>query len=162
MNNIFVGNLSFAATKEDVKKLFDPFGLVADVVIMISIKGKSRGYGFVAMPNEEERVKAIAALEGVEFMQRKLTVSLVSPKVPGEVKLKEVVLLPRKEAGAKGPRMKRLGNDRARKASAPKPLPKKQNNASKPRGKAERSEKPFSKTRAKRKLSYNMSRHVKH
>jgi len=87
MNNIFVGNLSFKATKEDVVKLFEPFGMVANVVIMEGKKGASRGYGFVNMPNEEEKSAAIAALAGKEFMWRVLSVSPVAPKVKSEVKL---------------------------------------------------------------------------
>jgi len=87
MNNIFVGNLSFKATKEDVIKLFEPFGSVANAVIMERKKGKSRGYGFVDMPNEEQKNAAIAALEGKEFMWRVLSVSPVIPKVKSEVKL---------------------------------------------------------------------------
>lgn len=162
MNNIFVGNLSFAATKEDIKKLFEPFGVVENSVIVTRGKGESRGYGFVDMPNEEEKVKAIAALEGKDFMQRKLTVSPVTPKDKAEIKLKEFIPLVRKESGAGSSKAQRRGNDREKKPSAPKPLHKKSDSAPKPRGKAERSEKPFSKTRAKRKLSYNMSRHAKH
>jgi RNA recognition motif-containing protein len=50
-------------------------------------KGKSRGYGFVDMPNEEEKNAAIAALKGKEFMWRVLSVSPVIPKVKSEVKL---------------------------------------------------------------------------
>ena len=88
MNNIFVGNLSFSATKEDVQKLFEPFGMVANVVIMERKKGKSRGYAFVDMPNEEEKNKAIEGLEGKEFMYRVLSVSPVIPKVPGQPKKK--------------------------------------------------------------------------
>jgi len=86
MNNIFVGNLSFKATKEDVVKLFDPFGTVANVVVVEKKKGKSRGFGFVDMPNEEERSAAIAALQGKEFMWRVLSVSPVIPKVKSTVK----------------------------------------------------------------------------
>ena len=88
MNNIFVGNLSFQATKEDIIKLFEPFGSVANAVIMERKKGKSRGYGFVDMPNEEEKNAAIAALQGKEFMWRVLSVSVVIPKVKGEPKPK--------------------------------------------------------------------------
>jgi len=84
MNNIFVGNLSFQATKEDLVKLFEPFGAVANAVIMERKKGKSRGYGFVDMPNEEEKNTAITALQGKEFMWRVLSVSPVIPKVKGE------------------------------------------------------------------------------
>ena len=89
MNNIFVGNLSFEATKEDVVKLFEEFGAVANVLIMQGKKGKSRGYGFVDMPNEEEKNAAITALQGKEFMWRVLSVSSVIPKVKGEVKVKK-------------------------------------------------------------------------
>ncbi len=89
MNNIFVGNLSFTTTKEQLLKLFEPFGAVANVVIMERKKGKSRGYGFVDMPNEEEKNKAIAGLDGKEFMWRVLSVSLVAPKVKGEVRPKK-------------------------------------------------------------------------
>ena len=88
MNNIFVGNLSFQATKEDLVKLFEPFGAVANAVIMERKKGKSRGYGFVDMPNEEEKNAAITALAGKEFMWRVLSVSPVIPKVKGELSKK--------------------------------------------------------------------------
>ena len=88
MNNIFVGNLSFQATKEDLIKLFEPFGSVANAVIMERKKGKSRGYGFVDMPNEEEKNAAIAALAGKEFMWRVLSVSPVIPKIRNEEKPK--------------------------------------------------------------------------
>lgn len=81
MNNIFVGNLSFEATKEDIQKLFEPFGVVANAVIVERKKGKSRGYGFVEMPNEEERTKAIEDLHGKEFMGRELSVSVLVPKI---------------------------------------------------------------------------------
>ena len=81
MNNIFVGNLSFKSTKEDVQKFFEPFGAVANVVIMERKKGKSLGYGFVDMPNEDERNKAIAALDGRELMMRILSVGPIVPKV---------------------------------------------------------------------------------
>src|SRR5471030_754494 len=86
MNNIFVGNLSFEASKEDLVKLFEPFGTVASAVIMERKKGKSRGYGFVDMPNEEEKNAAIAALQGKEFMWRILSVGPVIPKVKSEEK----------------------------------------------------------------------------
>jgi RNA recognition motif-containing protein len=88
MNNIFVGNLSFHSTKEDVQKLFEPFGTVAHVVIKERKKGQSRGFGFVDMPNEEEKNKAIAALNNFGFMGRVLVVSKVIPKVEGEFRPK--------------------------------------------------------------------------
>ena len=89
MNNIFVGNISFKATKEDLIKLFEPFGKVDQADILIGKKGTSRGYGFVDMPNEEEKNAAIAALQGKEFMWRVLSVGPVMPKPKGMEKPKE-------------------------------------------------------------------------
>jgi|GEM_PF-276913 len=86
MNNIFVGNLSFEATKEDVQKLFESYGVVSGVSIVKGKKGKSRGFGFVDMPNEEQKDKAIAALKGQEHMGRELLVTVVIPKVKSEFK----------------------------------------------------------------------------
>ncbi len=79
--NIFVGNLSFSATEADIKKLFEGFGGVASVRIVLEKKGtKSRGFGFVRMPDEQQAQNAIAALTGKEFMGRPLNVSPVRPK----------------------------------------------------------------------------------
>jgi len=79
--NIFVGNLLFEATEGDVKKLFAGFGNVASVAIVMEKKGiKSRGFGFVQMPDEEQALAAIAALNDKEFMGRPLNVSPTRPK----------------------------------------------------------------------------------
>jgi len=79
--NIFVGNLSFKANERDVKNLFEGFGSVASVRIMMEKKGdKSRGFGFVEMPDEQQALTAIAALNGKEFMGRPLNVSPACPK----------------------------------------------------------------------------------
>ncbi len=89
MNNIFAGNLSFNAVKEDLIKLFEPFGSVANAVIVVKAKGESLGYGFVDMPNEAEKTAAIAALNGKEFMGRVLSVSVVVPKLKSESRPKK-------------------------------------------------------------------------
>ncbi len=79
--NIFVGNLSFAATEANVKKLFEGFGSVASVRIVMEKKGtKSRGFGFVQMPDEQQALAAIVALNDKEFIGRPLNVSLARPK----------------------------------------------------------------------------------
>ena len=81
--NIFVGNLSFDAAEADMRKLFEGFGNVASVAIVMrkERKGsKSRGFGFVDMPDEEQAQAAIAVLNGKEFMGRPLDVSLAHPK----------------------------------------------------------------------------------
>jgi RNA recognition motif-containing protein len=92
--NIFVGNLLFEATEGDVKKLFEGYGFVASVAIVMS-KGKkaprSRGFGFVQMPDEQQALAAIAAINGKEFMGRVLNVSPAHPKTEAkdESELKE-------------------------------------------------------------------------
>ena len=158
MNNIFVGNLSFTATKEDVIKLFEPLGTVADVVIMEQKKHKSRGYGFVDMPNEEEKNAAIAALEGKEFMGRILSVGPVVPKAKGAKRKKFIpAKVPKKEWNTAGPRAAiPTGKDVRpfrKDKDGPKPWVKKEEGSSKPfrrdgerdaRGKSSGS-KPYSK-----------------
>ena len=81
--DIFVGNLLFATTEGDVKKLFEGFGNVASAVIVMEKEKKapkSRGFGFVQMPDEQQALVAIAALNGKEFMGRVLNVNPVRPK----------------------------------------------------------------------------------
>ena len=91
---IFVGNLSFASTQSDVKKLFEGFGNVASVVIVMSKEKKapkSRGFGFVDMPDDGQALAAIAALNGKEFMGRVLNVDPARPRTeaPAASKVKE-------------------------------------------------------------------------
>lgn len=81
--NIFVGNLAFSAKEEDVYKAFAGFGEVANVAIVMEKKGKkSRGFGFVEMPNEQEALSAIAALDGKEILGRPINVMAALPKKP--------------------------------------------------------------------------------
>ncbi|MCK9276442.1 MAG: RNA-binding protein [Syntrophales bacterium] len=63
--NIYVGNLSFSTTEEALKKLFDEFGNVETAkVIKDNYTGRSKGFGFVEMPDNSEADKAIKALNG--------------------------------------------------------------------------------------------------
>ncbi len=79
--NIFVGNLSFDATETDVKKLFEGFGSIVSLAIVMQKDGKkSRGFAFVEMPDDQEAHAAIAALAGKEFMGRPLNVEAARPK----------------------------------------------------------------------------------
>ena len=108
--NIFVGNLSFDAREADVKKLFGGFGSVASVAIVMDKKGReSRGFGFVEMPDDEQALEAIAALNSQEFMGRPLNVEVGSPNPAGislPIPLKEE---PKSEAGRES--RKRVGNN---------------------------------------------------
>jgi RNA recognition motif-containing protein len=73
---IFVGNLAFAASQLDVQKLFEGFGIVSSVAIVMEKKeAKSRGFGFVEMPDDQQAGVAISSLDGKEFMGRPLNVS---------------------------------------------------------------------------------------
>ena len=78
--NLFVGNLSFSATENDVKALFEAFGAVVSVSIKKKSGKNSRGFGFVSMADESEAQLAITGLQGKEFMGRPLEVTVERPK----------------------------------------------------------------------------------
>ncbi len=78
--NIFVGNLSFTATENDVKGVFEAFGRVSSVSIKKKSGKNSRGFGFVNMPDDLQAQAAIAGLQNKEFMGRPLSVSIERPK----------------------------------------------------------------------------------
>ena len=79
--NIYVGNLPFETTEEDLVTAFSPYGTV-DVARVITDRysGRSRGFGFVEMPNDEEATKAINELSGRDFSGRALTVNEARPR----------------------------------------------------------------------------------
>ena|SRR5882724_582887 len=84
MKNIFVGNLSFGTTEQDVRSLFEPFGAVDRASIATDRDtGKSRGFAFVEMPNADEGERAINELSGKEVDGRALTVNEARPKGDG-------------------------------------------------------------------------------
>lgn len=81
LKNIFVGNLDFNSSEDDLRQLFQAYGQVDRVSIMTDRDtGRSRGFGFVEMANEEEGEKAIAALNGTQVGGRKLNVNEARPK----------------------------------------------------------------------------------
>jgi RNA recognition motif-containing protein len=71
---IFVGNLAWAATEQDVKQLFTAYGPVDSVKLCFYEEGHRRGFCFVEMIEAENALKAIFGLDGKEFMGRKLAV----------------------------------------------------------------------------------------
>jgi RNA recognition motif-containing protein len=75
--NIYVGNLSFNVTETDLREAFQAFGTVEKAAVITDKgTGQSRGFGFVEMPNREEAMKAIGALNGKDLKGRALKVNL--------------------------------------------------------------------------------------
>jgi cold-inducible RNA-binding protein len=82
LKNIFVGNLDFNTSEEELRQLFQTYGQVDRVSIMTDRDtGRSRGFGFVEMTSSEEGEKAIAALNGSQVGGRTLNVNEARPKV---------------------------------------------------------------------------------
>jgi cold-inducible RNA-binding protein len=81
MKNLFVGNLPFGANEDALRDLFSPFGEVQQVRIMTDRDtGKSRGFAFVEMAQDDEAAKAIAALNGKDLNGRALTINEARPR----------------------------------------------------------------------------------
>jgi len=78
---LYVGNLSFGASEEDLKKLFSEAGTVQSVKIVTDpYSGRSRGFGFVEMTSDTDAEKAISLVNGKTFMERILIVSEARPQ----------------------------------------------------------------------------------
>ena len=74
--NIFIGNLSYNVTEGDLRQTFVAFGQVASATVIKDEKsGRSKGFGFVEMPEQAEAQSAIAALNGQAFKGRTITVN---------------------------------------------------------------------------------------
>ena len=83
--NMYVGNLSYNVTEEDLKEAFSEFGEVASVnIIKDKYSGQSKGFGFVEMPDNSEADKAIKALNGIKLKDRDIKVNQAKPKPRGE------------------------------------------------------------------------------
>jgi RNA recognition motif-containing protein len=79
--NIYVGNLPFDASEDEVRELFAAFGQVASVaLIKDKMTGRPRGFGFVEMADMGEAQAAIQALNGKEFKNRSLAVNPARPR----------------------------------------------------------------------------------
>jgi cold-inducible RNA-binding protein len=84
MKNIFVGNLSFGSTEQDIRSLFETYGKVDRVSIVTDREsGQPRGFGFVEMSDDGEGERAIAAINGHEVGGRALNVNEARPKASG-------------------------------------------------------------------------------
>ena len=84
MKNLFVGNLSFRTTEIELRTMFEPFGQITRIhIAMDRDTGRSRGFAFVDMPNDEEASRAMTTLNGKELDGRALRVNEARPKEGG-------------------------------------------------------------------------------
>ena len=82
--NIYVGNLPFAANESDLSSMFERFGAVVNSsIISDKFTGRSRGFGFVEMENDDEARQAIEALHGSDLKGRQLVVNEARPREEG-------------------------------------------------------------------------------
>jgi RNA recognition motif-containing protein len=80
-SKLFVGNLSFNTTENDLQDAFAAHGTVTETNLMMDrVSGRPRGFGFVTMSTPEEAEKAIAALNGAQLDGRALTVNIARPR----------------------------------------------------------------------------------
>ncbi len=81
--NIFVGNLAFGSTDQDIRQLFESYGTVDKInIITDRDTGQSRGFGFVEMPDSAAAKSAIQGANGKELAGRALTVNEAKPREP--------------------------------------------------------------------------------
>jgi RNA recognition motif-containing protein len=81
---LFVGNLNFATTSDDLRGLFTEAGTCESATVMMDrVTGRSRGFGFVEMSTEDEALKAIEKFNGFSFQGRNLNVNEARDRVPG-------------------------------------------------------------------------------
>lgn len=79
--SIYVGNLSYDVTREDLTTVFEEYGTVSRVSLPSDREtGRPRGFGFVEMGSEDEETKAIDSLDGAEWMGRELRVNKARPR----------------------------------------------------------------------------------
>ena len=79
--NIYVGNLDFKVNENDLEQLFNEFGSVSEAKVIIDkYSGRSKGFGFVTMEDDNEAKKAIDGLNGTSFKARDLVVNEARPK----------------------------------------------------------------------------------
>jgi len=80
-NKLFVGNLSFNTTENDLQDAFAAHGTVTETNLMMDREtGRPRGFGFITMSSADEAQKAIAAMNGKEIDGRALTVNIAKPR----------------------------------------------------------------------------------
>ncbi|MBU0668215.1 RNA-binding protein [Patescibacteria group bacterium] len=82
-NKLFVGNIDWSATDDDLRAAFASFGDIEEVAIVKDkFSGRSKGFGFVTFASEEDAQKAIAEMDGYDLKGRKIAVSEARPPKP--------------------------------------------------------------------------------
>ena len=82
--NIYVGNLAYSVTQEELQEAFSSFGRVTSVKIIIDREtGNPRGFAFVEMADNNEALKAIQGLNGMDIQGRAISVNEARPRAPG-------------------------------------------------------------------------------
>ena len=81
---LYVGNLAYGVTSEDLQELFEQYGVVRSAQVLIDREtGRSRGFGFVEMETDADADAAIEQLDGSEQQGRRLNVNEAKPRTPG-------------------------------------------------------------------------------
>ena len=81
--NIYVGNISYNSSEDDLRDLFGRYGEVGDVrIITDRDSGRSKGFGFVEMSDDDQAKEAIEALDSKDFMGRDIRVNEARPREP--------------------------------------------------------------------------------
>jgi RNA recognition motif-containing protein len=79
--NIYVGNLSYNATEENLRQAFEAFGQVSSArIVKDKYSGQPRGFGFVEMPDQAEAQEAIKSLNGKELLGKQMSVNEARPR----------------------------------------------------------------------------------
>lgn len=82
-NRLFVGNLAFHVTEDGLRRTFSSFGSVGEVTLVLDREtGRSRGFGFVSMSNDQEASTAIQSLDGSDLDGRALKVNFAEERKP--------------------------------------------------------------------------------
>jgi RNA recognition motif-containing protein len=80
-SKLFVGSLPWAVDNQKLSEIFSQYGEVVDAVVLKDkMTGRSRGFGFVEMANEEQAKKAVDALNGSDMEGRKIVVNIARPR----------------------------------------------------------------------------------
>jgi len=81
---LYVGNLAFSVTSDDLRELFGTYGTITSAEVLIDrTSGRSRGFGFVEMENDEEADAAIEGLDGTDHEGRRLNVNEARARTEG-------------------------------------------------------------------------------